>query len=187
MAITTVLAVLSSDGNSLTIKDTTPLEEYVGTGIDIDADIVSVTFKLTDDATPTPNEYTLDVTSAFPTYIRDVNGYVITTEDLSYSPVYFADGVWTVTLEIVEDSTGSNNTLESTSQEMFLSQILQVVTSQVIDADWKELYNPYNNRLSSDLRKRLLIISIMYSVQGGLLDRAETTRLALNKICSYDR
>ena len=185
MAITTVDAFLSSDGNSITVRDSTPLAEYNGSGIDIDNDIVSVTFKLTDDATPTPNEYTLDVTNEFPTDLRDENGLVITTEDLSYGKDYIDDGRWTITLEIVEDSTGVNNTLTAESEYIFISQILQVVISQTIDADWKELYNPYNNRISSDLRKRYYIIDINYSTEAGLLDKAETTRLALNKICSY--
>lgn len=185
MATITISAELSSDGTYIVLKDVTPLEEYVGSGIDIDSDIVSVAYILSDDE-DVPNEYSLDVTSRFPTYIRDVGGYVITADDLGYSAEFIADGRWTSTLEIVEDSTGVEVTQTGISDDIFLSQILQVVTSQIIDADWKELYNPYNNRLSSDVRKRQLLISIIYSAQAGLLENAESQRLALNKLCSYD-
>ena len=184
MATTTLSVELSSDGTTLTVRDTTPLEEYIGSGIDIDTDIVSMTFKLTENNTSTT--YTLDVTSAYPAYLRDCAGYEITTDDLSYTDSFFADGRYTSELVMVENSSGIDNTITSTTDDIFLSQILQVVTSQVIDADWKDLYDPYNNRLSSDLRKRQYIIAIVYSANAGLLDNADSQRKALNKICSYD-
>lgn len=182
MATITISVDVSSDGTYLILKDLTPIEEYIGDGIDINTDIVAVTYTLTDaDAT----DYPLDVTSDFLTSIRNVNGLVITTDELSYGATFFADGRYTSTLEIDEDSSGPTVTHTGTSDDIFISQILQVVTSQVVDADWKELYNPHNNRLSSDLRKRLLIIAIIYSAQAGLLDNAESQRLALNRICAY--
>lgn len=184
MATITISVDVSSDGTYLVLKDLTPIAEYTGEGVDITTDITSVAFTLYDDET-VPNEYSLDVTSVFLTDIRDVNGYVITTDSLSYGSTFFTDGIYTSKLEISEDSSGPIIVHTGTSEDMFISQILQIVTSQVIDADWKDLYNPYNNRLSSDLRKRLLVIAIIYSVQAGLLSNAESQRLALNKLCSY--
>lgn len=182
MATITISVEVSSNGTYLTLKDLTPIAEYTGSGIDINADIVSVTYTLTD---ANSVDYVLDVTSEFLTDIRDVNGFVITSTDLSYIDTFFADGIYTSTLDIVEDSGGVDATHTGESDDIFISQILQVVTSQIIDADWKDLYNPFNNRLSSDIRKRLMIISIIYSAEAGLLSRADTTRLALNKLCSY--
>lgn len=173
---------VSSDGTKLVLKDLTPLEDYTTNGIDVDMDIVSVTFTLTDSDS---NDYTLDVTAAFPTYIRDVNGYEITTDALSYGSTFFADGVYTSTLDIVENSTGVDTTISGETGNIFLSQILQIMTSQLIDDDWKELYNPHNQSPTSDLRKRLLYINIIYSAEAGLIDEADRLRLSLNKLCSY--
>jgi len=183
MATITISINVSSDGTYLILKDETPIEEYIGSGIDINTDITLVTYTLIDSDS---NEYPLDVTSDFLISIRDVNGLVITTDELSYSSTFFSDGVYESKLEISDDSAGPVEVSTGISDDIFISQILQVTTSQIIDADWKELYNPYNNRLSSDLRKRLLIIAIIYSAQAGLLANAESQRLALNKICSYE-
>jgi len=183
MATITISVEESADGTYLILKDITPLSEYTGSGIDINTDIVSVDYTLTDaDAV----DYSLDVTSVFLTEIRESSGTIVTTDELGYGSTFFADGQYTSTLTITEDSTGPDVDQIGVSEDIFLSQILQIVTSQVIDSDWKELYNPHNNRLSSDLRKRLLIISIVYSTQAGLLANAESQRLALNKICSYE-
>lgn len=173
---------VSADGTTLVLKDLTPLEDYTSNGIDIDTDIVSVTYTLTDSDSV---DYTLDVTTAFPTYIRDVNGYEISVDDLTYGATVFGDGVYTSTIDIDEDSSGVSNVVSGESDNIFLSQILQILTSQLIDADWKELYNPHNQFPTSDLRKRILYISILYSVEAGLLDEADRLRLSLNKLCSY--
>lgn len=178
----TISVTLSTDGTYLTLKDLTPIEEYIGAGIDIDTDIVSVTYTLTNS---TPTDYPLVITSDFLTSVRDVNGLVITTTDLTYGAEFFADGRYTSTMDLVEDSSGSDVTHTGTSDDIFYSQILQIIVSQIKDADWKDLYNPYSERFSSDLRKKMGIIDINYATYSGLLDEAERIRLSLNKMCSY--
>ena len=182
MATLTISVEVSADGTYLTLKDLTPLSEYTAEIIDIPSDIISVDYTLTDSDA---NDYTIDLLSVFETEVRASSGTIIRTDDLTdpYGATFFADGQYESTLEVV--STGPV-TSTGVSDDIFISQILQIVTSQVIDADWKELYNPYNNRLSSDLRKRLLIIAIIYSVQAGLLANAESQRLTLNKLCAYE-
>lgn len=182
MAEITISVEESSDGTYVILKDLTPIEEYIGNGIDINTDIVSVTYTIEDSDT---NTYNLDVTSDFLTSIRDVNGLVITTDELTYTSTFFADGIYTSTLDIIEDSTGSNVTQTGESDDIFVSQIVQVVISQTINADWKTEFNPHTEYLTSDLRKRYYLLSIEYSAQSGFLDNAEANRLALNKLCSY--
>lgn len=175
--------ILSTDGTILNLRDTTPLADYVAAGIDIDTDIVSATFTIVD---PDSNSYSIDVTSQFPTYIRDAAGFDVSTTSLAVSSLFFPDGIYTSTFILVENSTGSSVTYESETITMFLSQIKQVAMSQIVDSDWKILYNPHYNQVSSDIRKKLLLTTISFATESGLIDYAETIRLYLNKLCSYE-
>lgn len=174
---------LSSDGTYLNIKDVAPISEYVDMGIDITTDIVTATFILTDSDDV---DYTYGVTSVFLTEMRESSGTDIDATILGTGVTFIPDGRYTATLNIVENSTGSDVTLTSTNDYIFISQIVQVVITQIKEADWKNLYFPYSNRISTELRKRFYILDIQYSAQSGLLTEAEEARLALNKLCGYD-
>jgi hypothetical protein len=173
---------LSVDGTYFILKDLTPIATYTDEGIDISTDITSVIFTLTD---PDSVDYPLDVTSDFVTSMRDVNGLQISTTDLSYSGDYFVDGRYTSELVITEDSTTVDVDHTGTSDDIFYSQINQIAISQIKDADWKELYNPYTKILSNEIRKRLYLLDIEYASTVELFDEADRIRLALNKLCSY--
>jgi hypothetical protein len=172
---------LKTDGTSFILRDITQESDYISESIDVTTDIVSAIFTLKDS---NDNEYTIDITTDYP-YLREYSGYNITTTMLNYDKEFFSDGLYYGTLTVIEDSSGVNNELYSESTIIFLSQILQVVSSQIIDADWKELYNPHVKSISSDLRKRHYLIGIMYSIQAGLINNAEAQRLVLNKLCDY--
>lgn len=180
--IITISVELSSDGTYVTLRDLTTEAEYNAAGINLTTDIVAVRYILTD---PDSVDYTVDVTSDFLTSVRDAAGFQITVDDLSYGAEFFADGKYTSTLEVDEDSTGPTVTQTGTSDDIFYSQVLQYVITQIKNSDWKTLYNPYAATLSSDIRKRLMILDINYATQAGLIDEAERIRLALNKMCSY--
>lgn len=170
----------SKDGTYIIVRDTTLLQDYVDNGIDISTDVVSLEFRLTD---PDSTVYTYDASSDLAS-LRDANGLRLTTSDLSYGAEFFVDGVYSSELDLVEDSTGPNTTYTSQSDDIFLAEILQIVASQTKDADWKYLYNPLRNRVSSDLQKRYLVLDIQYAADSGLVSEADLLRQSLVKICS---
>jgi len=184
MSIPNLSIQLSSDGTYITVKDLTPISEYTGIGVDLTTDLVSVILTMTD---PSLDDYDVDITSVFLSEVRESSGTIIEAGDFtSYLGDLFPDGQYTFTVVLTEDSTGSNEEHEVESDYIFISQISQIVMSQIKEADWKYIYDPYDKRISIDLRKRFYLLDIKYSSENGLLDEAEEVRLALNKLCGYD-
>lgn len=163
-------------GNSVVVYDTTTLQEYSDLGIDIDTDIVSVTFTITVDGV----DYSEDVTSNL-SDLRDGNGLVLSASELVGKQL--KDGVYDTSLEIIEDSTGSNVTRTSDLTVVFHEIIKYKVISALKDTDWKEYFGCYTNKLKTPLRCYNWLLNLEYTSELGLYEDAERILNSLESIC----
>ena len=163
-------------GNSLIVYDTTTLQEYEDAGIDIETDIVSITFTITVNGV----DYSEDISGKMGN-LRDGNGLEIQAADILGSQ--FKDGVYDTTLEIVENSTGSDNTRTSEYTVVFYEIIKYKVISGLKNTDWKEYFGCYTSKLKTPLRCYNWLLNLEYTSELGLYNDAERILTSLESIC----
>ena len=163
-------------GNSVVVYDTTTLQEYSDLGVDIDTDIISITFTITVDGV----DYSEDITSNLAD-LRDGNGLVLQSSELVGKQL--KDGVYETTLEIVENSTGSNATRTSEVTVVFYEIIKYKVISALKDTDWKEYFGCYTNKLKTPLRCYNWLLNLEYTSELGLYNDADRILTSLESIC----
>ena len=163
-------------GNSLIVYDTTTLQEYQDAGIDIETDIVSITFTITVDGV----DYSEDISGKMDN-LRDGNGLEIQATDILGSQ--FKDGVYDTTLEIVENSTGSDNTRTSEYTAVFYEIVKYKVISGLKNTDWKEYFGCYTSKLKTPLRCYNWLLNLEYTSELKLYDDAERILTSLESIC----
>lgn len=164
-------------GNSIIVYDTTTLDEYSDLGIDINNDIVSITFRITINGV----EYSKDITTELSS-LRDGNGLVIDSLELT-GISSIGDGVHDTVLEIVENSTGSDVTHTSEKIVVFYELIKYKILSKLKDTDWKEFFGCYTDRLRTPLRYYNWLLNLEYTSELGLYDDAEQILTSLQEIC----
>ena len=163
-------------GNSLIVYDTTTLQEYEDAGIDIETDIVSITFTITVNGV----DYSEDISTKLDN-LRDGSGLEIQATDILGSQ--FKDGVYDTTLEIVENSTGSNQTRTSESKVVFYEIVKYKVISGLKNTDWKEYFGCYTSKLKTPLRCYNWLLNLEYTSDLKLYDDSERILTSLESIC----
>lgn len=164
-------------GNSLIVYDTTTLQEYTDLGIDINTDIVSVTFTIAYNEM----DYFIDITSDFNS-LRDGNGLEILISDL-IGIDQIPDDVYYTSLEIVENSMGSEVAHTSVLDVVFYEIIKYQVISTLKDTDWKEYFGCYTSKLKTPLRCYNWLLNLEYTSELQLYNDAERILNSLKAAC----
>lgn len=163
-------------GNSVIVYDTTTLQEYSDLGIDINTDIISITFTITVGGV----DYSENITSSLDS-LRDGNGLKLESSILVGTQIL--DGVYETSLEVVENSTGSEVTHTSELTVVFYDIIKYKVISALKDTDWKEYFGCYTNKLKTPLRCYNWLLNLEYTSELGLYEDSERILTSLETIC----
>lgn len=163
-------------GKYIILYDTTTLQEYTNLGIDVNTNIVSVTFIFTFEGV----EYSTDVTSSFDN-LRDVNGFEIQAEDLISTSI--PDGIYDTRLEIVENSTGTSVTHTSELTVVFYENIKYKTLSGLKKADWTEYFNNYKREPLKSIKCFNWLLNLEYTANLKLFNEADKILKALQRSC----
>lgn len=163
-------------GNSIIVYDTTTLQEYSDLGIDLNTNIVSLTFTITVDGI----DYSEDVTSSLDS-LRDGNGLELQATELVGKQI--PDGVYDTSFEVVENSTGSEVTHTSELTVVFYEIIKYKTISALKSTDWKEYFGCYTNKLKTPLRCYNWLLNLEYTSELGLYNDANRILTSLESIC----